>query len=410
MKKLLYIVTGLVFFMVSCQSDGLYDYSEVRNSEAIGMEGAESRTISAKALDFVSDLRKETRAGTEGLSVSSVYAWRVCDMLPQTRYGLSMLPTDTLLYIVNFTNDNGFALVSALDNYDGVVAYIESGHLTPDDEIDNPGFNFFLESFMAGGGFSPGIPDPTPYDSIPIPGVWHTTAFYAPLLTTQWGQGDPFNRLCYTSDSLQAVAGCGAIAASQIVAYHQHPSAYQTHTYLWNDILSGNTPQTESGKTSVSELVYDVGHLIRTEYGVSASTSYTDSISYCWNEFGYSYSLMDFNIDSCLVDFQNNRPVFMRGTGIIEFPDRIRVFGHAWVIDGCVVREREILTIQPPGSQNEIQHFIHCNWGWDGEYDGYYIAGAFGTKYDQNGENPTTAYPFYNLLLRTYNNIYPLNP
>ena len=383
------------------------------------MEGAESRTISAKALDFVSDLRKETRAGTEGLSVSSVYAWRACEIFPQTRFEEGEPSSDTLLYIVNFDNNNGYALVSANDNFD-VVAYIESGNLKPTDEIDNPGFQLFLEGvtmYFASQMSDPPYPfGPFPNDSLsPFdPSLnyddWHTTSFYAPLLSTNWGQEDPFNRLCYTSDSLLAVAGCGAIAVSQIVAYHQHPSTYQTHTYLWNDILSGNKPQNGSGETSASELVYDVGHLIRTEYGVSKSSSSLDSIFYCWDAYGYSYSLMDFDIDSCLVDFQNERPVFMRGTGLIRFPDGIHAFGHAWVIDGCVVRERDVISLPPLSPQHEIQHFIHCNWGWDGIDDGYYIAGAFGTKYDQNGENPTTAYPFYNYFLKTCNNIYPLNP
>ena len=197
MKKLLYIVAGLVSLMVSCQSDGLYDHSEFRNSEAIDVEDVESRTISAKALDFVSDLRKETRSGTEGLSVSSVYAWRACDIFPQTRFEEGEPSSDTLLYIVNFDNNNGYALVSANDNFD-VVAYIESGNLKPTDEIDNPGFQLFLEGvtmYFASQLSDPPYPfGPFPNDSLspfdPFPNLddWHTIAFYAPLLSTNWGQ------------------------------------------------------------------------------------------------------------------------------------------------------------------------------------------------------------------------------
>ena len=45
----------------------------------------------------------------------------------------------------------------------------------------------------------------------------------------------------------------------------------------------------------------------------------------------------------------------------------------------------------------------------DGDDNGYYIAGAFGTKYDSQGLNPTSAYPFFNIFLRTYNKVFPLN-
>ncbi len=40
--------------------------------------------------------------------------------------------------------------------------------------------------------------------------------------------------------------------------------------------------------------------------------------------------------------------------------------GHAWVFDGYYKKN---------GS-----YFFHCNWGWDGNGDGYYLSGVFDTR------------------------------
>ena len=421
MKKLFLLLIGCISLMVSCQNDGFDDVYGMKNHYINNPADTGLDSISAKALAFVTDLHKETRSGMNGISVASVYPWRVCDMFRQTRSIDSNLSTDTLLYIVNFDNDNGFALVSACDSFDGVVAYIESGSLHPNDEIDNPGFQLFLERMprflseycnpedsaqICSDPFPRPDPGPLPIDTT-ITETWRITEFYSPMLSTEWGQLGPYNRLCYTENGDRAVAGCGAIAASQIVAYHQYPSSYGNHNYLWNDILSGVSPQTENGKTSVSELVSDVGQLIRTNYGMLESSSYTDSVKYCWEAFGYHYQLQSFNNDSCFVDFQNDRPVYMRGT---RYVSGIGFVGHAWVIDGGFTKERTLYSYNPLQVSYEVQKFIHCNWGWDGDDNGYYIAGAFETKYDSNGCNPTPAYPFFNSYMRTYNRIYPLNP
>lgn len=29
------------------------------------------------------------------------------------------------------------------------------------------------------------------------------------------------------------------------------------------------------------------------------------------------------------------------------------------------------------GSKSETREFVHCNWGWDGDYDGYFYPGIF---------------------------------
>ena len=55
-------------------------------------------------------------------------------------------------------------------------------------------------------------------------------------------------------------------------------------------------------------------------------------------------------VSECLA---NNYPVFMNGGNSSDLT------GHAWVVDG------------------EWGNYFHCNWGWRGLWDGYYVKDNF---------------------------------
>lgn len=410
MKKLAYIAVGIVTLMISCQSDDINDSLEVGNQCLTYLNDGNLQRISAKALDFVTCLQQESRSGGTDISVASVYAWKACDIFPQTRIG-DGLSSDTLLYIVNFNNDNGFALVSGNEKYDGVVAYVESGSLRPTDVVDNPGFRLFVDgvAFQLSDPFFSGYThgDSVQFGPFPRPDVWRTTAFYPPLLTTNWGQRDPFNRLCYTSEGESALAGCVAISIGQIFAYYQEPASYNGHTYNWSQILTGARPQTEEGKTSVSELIHDIGQIVNMNYGVDESSANIDSINSCLNLFNFNFTYSyDFDFETFETDLQDLHPCIMNGAG---YSSLFGAGGHSWVIDGAIVQERDQFLLDPPYTTVQKREFIHCNWGWNGTYNGYFIPSAFSTVYDQNGENPTWVPPYYNVTTRVFYNIYPLN-
>lgn len=57
---------------------------------------------------------------------------------------------------------------------------------------------------------------------------------------------------------------------------------------------------------------------------------------------------------------------------------------HAWVADGWMYRRRAKYSRYPFGevrlSSYERQLFMHCNFGWGGQADGYYHIGIFNTQ------------------------------
>ena len=200
---------------------------------------------------------------------------------------------DTVAFIFNFAGDEGFTIISADTRITSpVLAFVESGYLDVNEELDHPGLAIFLEGLeeyieysiiesemlrrelLVGimeklgqnkdedvttrwewwDDFCPncwvpiewcGCP-PSPFVLVSeiteneiIP--W-TTVVHGPLLPVEWGQGFPFNHqvplLCNNPDSPslagRAPAGCVATALSQIMAFHRHPTHLDNVFIDWN--------------------------------------------------------------------------------------------------------------------------------------------------------------------------------
>lgn len=53
---------------------------------------------------------------------------------------------DTLIYVVNYEDNKGFALISAVDDSQPVLAVVPNGSYDPEIGTDNPGFNLFMDA------------------------------------------------------------------------------------------------------------------------------------------------------------------------------------------------------------------------------------------------------------------------
>ena len=341
--------------------------------------------VKKSAMNFINDLQPITRG--QNFDIASVYAWRSEDLFQTTRSNEDNELPDTALYIVNFTNNNGFMLLSANDPIHEVVAYIEEGNMTPTTTVNNPGFKIFLEGLKEYiTRFDPVTPmhpdtthitmDTTQVGPAPYYGyVWRTDSVAPKLLSTKWGQGYPYNMYCFSNTGEQAWAGCVAIAGAQLTAYYRYPSSYNNHVYFWNNILDGEEPISTVGKESVARLVNDIGILVDMQYGVNGSGTNTYFLSNCWNNMGYSYQCYAaYDYESCVQEFRHFRPVVMRGS--LAGQEN----GHCWVIDGFIARS---LWKIMENSQFVVmsQKLVHCNWGWYGQQNGYFLHNAFNTEH-----------------------------
>lgn len=78
---------------------------------------------------------------------------------------------------------------------------------------------------------------------------------------------------------------------------------------------------------------------------------------------------------------------------------------HAWVVDGCLY-QKQITKIYNPNRElinqyEEYRDYVHCNWGWGGDCDGYYETSVFdlnnGAVIPDEGTSGTTKAFYYNL-------------
>ena len=140
-----------------------------------------------------------------------------------------------------------------------------------------------------------------------------------PLLTTQWGQGTPYNNNCPTapSSSAHCLTGCIATAMAQVMKYYRYPVqgmgsvSYQYRgddakqhtvevdftksTYQW-DLMKNNYSSSAQATTAeqdaVARLMADCGAAVQMQYGQYDSGAYDMDIAQAMvKHFGYDPSI-----------------------------------------------------------------------------------------------------------------------
>lgn len=214
-----------------------------------------------------------------------------------------------------------------------------------------------------------------------------------PLLKTQWSQKYPFNKDCPE----HFYAGCSTIAAAQIMFYYQFP---QVSDFNWSDIpqdINSSSNQGDLSKYVRKQL--NVRFLHTSFWGEDDYYAWTrpDDMEKGLKKMGFHVYVKDHyaeNIESELL--QRHRPVIMLGssTNLSALPEPLCYIGdsHYWICDGYNrLTPKKLLYFtewQPNGNGQYIEgwysitspgecigttySFSHMNWGWRGNYDGWY--------------------------------------
>ena len=189
--------------------------------------------------------------------------------------------------------------------------------------------------------------------------------YVEPLIDAQWGQSYPYNSKTPRVGGKPTYTGCVATAAAQFLYFFKWPlqrpplyvrsegdEADTSPTYLW-DLMKGTREQMNSTRAAaaVGRLLLDVGKAIRITFGTQASPSNIEyTLDALQNDFGYTTRLLhrdrmkaDEFREAIIQEISDGYPVMMCG-GV-----------HAFVYDGY-----------------DRRGFVHANFGWDGQGDGYY--------------------------------------
>src|SRR5574344_7256 len=295
-------------------------------------------------------------------------------------------------YIFNDADSKGFVIVSGDDRTAQILGYSTSGaydESTAPDALKEMlhGYTSQIRALDAMGISSDAVSTSsiTPHSAI------------EPLIKTKWAQNAKYEIFCPEYNGKKCKPGCGAIAISQVMYYHQWPKSeisgmpgYVTAqlkipmdslppiTLDWNKMTQG----TASADTAINLFIRYCGQSMNMDYTPSFSgtgidqpmVAFLKKFGYDKNvrllsSFGYSISEWDSIIYNELL---NNRPVQYNGTDVSG------AVGHAFVCDGY--------------DGNGLYHF---NWGWGGEYDGYYKMSVLNPKYVDPFQYSFTGFNFY---------------
>lgn len=312
---------------------------------------------------------------------------------------------DTMLYIFNYSNNKGYVIISADERSEGVIAFIEKGNLNIGDTLNDRGAGVLLsniESYQQaqineynhlkdslGTQVLAKIGSIEDFKELTTKSVGGTfKSLIYPMVKTQWGQGTPFNSYAVLKDGVRCKAGCFAVAVSQLVAYHGSPSNFNGTFYNLENIRNRSSVAEMSAIEidQMARFIAVIGHMCSSDWGVSSTSSTDKKARTCLRDLGYTtpWDPQDYNLSLIKNSLYNKRPVLIGGyshrksiLGIYSHSG-----GHEWLIDGLGEVRTISAAVGPNGiiQQVILQEFLHCNFGWVGGDDGYYLAGVFNTN------------------------------
>lgn len=403
--------------LCSCQQDELVIAPVNTETETV----IENVTAYSRALDNVFDMMSEVYpekykalVSTKHLLKPEYYTTATLAMarpdavkILSAKYETSdhEIPLDTLLYIVNFGNDEGFAVMLAdTTQGNGIIALTERGSLSIADltrdysnETDNS-VETVQKATMAGlidnsiftfvdrSKFSPYVDDPNAPKVGYIYGEWEFDKIkIEPLVKVKFDQGDPFNKYCPKFGNTTAPAGCVAIALLNIMSVHEYPSTINGYSGNWAEIINCNkAADKDYPKTEYMNFIFgdtlahwtrEIGRICKMSYGEKGSGAYITDAKSCLAKYNRYKNLkikQDLSYNDINPMLEAGCPVYCQG-----FDTENHDKGHAWVLDGACSLKRMIYKRENVPYYYEYRTLVHCQYGWAGWCDGYYVLDCF---------------------------------
>ena len=416
-NKIFYISFSAILLLAvlhSCDIDSRHEFECLNtNPHNVTIEDALENLNSA--LDLINGGTKSPISA----EIANVRLITPFDLPLDTKSQSGQNDFEQLVYVVDFEDEQGFAVLGADDRFVPVLVITEQGS-SPKNIVDPPSLDpgttspdgltldqlyceeddeyylggnedmvgtlisDYIVKIMNGGVNPPGMDDgsdPNPGDDDPtnpgedIPGGGTDYTIVPALLNTKWSQNYPFNSDITHTDfwGQPRPIGCTTTATIQILAYLKNVSLenkFGITNSTWYDIENceyglANDPQLSSdlavlGKKAADGIgvIYNFAFSGQTFATPSAAKRYLKSLGYSGAKTNIGYSLT--KIKNML---KLRKPVL-----IGALPSNIK--GHAWVIDG-IYEQRN--TSYPANKQT----LLHCNWGWGGNADGYYESELF---------------------------------
>lgn len=295
---------------------------------------------------------------------------------------------NTLYYVYNVAEKDGFVIVSGDDRAKDILGYSDTGNFDINTIPDN--LKYWLSCYANEIQNLPTeVSKSIPYNNSTFSNT-NTKVGESFLLSVnpllgdiKWNQGAPYNNLCPAIDTNtgeKAATGCVATGMAQVMRFHKWPvkgngsNTYITEklkiplsldfsetTFDWDNMAGTyDGTSTEIQKNAVATLMYNCGVSVNMDYNKSSGALSSNMANALKTNFGY-----DTNIQYNQRDYYNreewktllkielnaSRPVLYRG--------QTNDGAHLFVCDGY--------------DSNDLFHF---NWGWGGSSNGYFVISA----------------------------------
>lgn len=300
------------------------------------------------------------------------------------------------LYVVNFGNESGYAIISADKETEPLLAVTESGSITSLDNVDNPGLRLFLDgasrlqkdsTFIVPDPIIPGIGEEI--QIIRKDTVYHSNDTKFGLTPVEWGQTYPEGLLCpnYTS-------GCVATAGAQALSCFKYPTTLTLSfpgrnsdqiELNWSVLrkIFGTKKQPDYN-IQLSSLCREIGHKINSDYSKSNLT--TANISDLRVYLATILPNDEFVLSNVIASNPRTNEVIGNGVIIMGGFESGKSIGHCWLIDGYVYKNYtvSVYSIDPTSRVetldrqfSKVDLYSYVNWGWYGSDNGYFYNNVF---------------------------------
>lgn len=330
-----------------------------------------------------------------------------------TGFGLRST-SEPAFFIYNIGENQGFVIVSGEDAAKTILGYADEGSFRTDNMPENVRYwlNFYQQEIEA-------LRDANLSSATVVSEQVSTIAAgsmtVAPLLGgIKWNQTDPYNLLCPwdAGANSHALAGCVAIAMTQIMKFHRWPvTGTGTHsytdatygmqsvdfsktTYDWDNMLGSYVSgATDKQDAAVATLIYQCGVAVNMAYSMTGSSSNIAKAAEAFvNHFGYDteiqrYERLNYTSDEwnnlIKKELDNVRPVYFSASSDAG--------GHAFVCDGY-----------------DSNSLFHINWGWGGSSNGYFELSSLSSN-NPGMVGAAPEYSYYQSILANIHKVDAIN-
>ena len=353
-----------LLFLGSCSSD-IDEPSYINSNDDIRSHRVSIEDALKRAEMYLSDL-------DDNYSVRSSKKRLISEIKCLTGSSLTRSSgVDTLLYLINYANQDGFVLLSADNRTIPIYAISNTGALNLEDTVFNKGLQLFYNNAISDVkamslGTTPIDPGWSLVDNL------YRNKIVRPKLTKYQrsiNQLSPYNKYSFNQWGDLCYVGCTPLAIEMVMSYFKHPVNYDGYNFDWEAMNNGDSDDSIARFVSLLGQKKNLNTTYAPVNSKKSSTSHSANIKKTFENLGYTVSPLEYLTTARLQDVLDSHPILVGGSG-----DEYDSYGHSWVIDGYI-RYGLYTNIETGPMPGRIPpyYFFHCAWGWGGSSDGYYF-------------------------------------